>query len=103
MLRIMEDALIGGQQLRMLVQTAPRTRIAGESRMGPRRHLHPQPMAGRETKSRRPHFHVCSSRPVRGRGRAIAGQTLQTIADVRRDTARVDIAQPHEHIGVDAT
>jgi hypothetical protein len=103
MLRIMEDALIGGQQLRMLVQTTPRTGIAGESRMGSRRHLHPQPMAARETIRRRPHFHVYSARPVRGRGRAITGQTLQTITDVRRDTACVNIAQAHEHIGVHAT
>jgi len=50
----------------------------------------------------RPQLHVRAAGPICGRGRVIGRQALQSVADVPGHAARVDVAQPHEHIGVSA-
>jgi hypothetical protein len=58
MLRVMEDLLIGGNQLRVLVQAHSRAGIASEPRVRPGGDLHAYTVAHRETVRGRPKLDI---------------------------------------------
>lgn len=94
MIRVVIDLLLGDAEFHRGRVGFPSAGVACEAGEGAAADLDSDPVAFLEPVSRRPEGDAAAREPVG------VGEADQPVADVERAAARVDVAQPHEDVGV---